>query len=377
MKKIQKIRKRRKLLKYSIPGYAKDEDITDQPMFNREINWSKYAYVTYATEINYLCSAIMNLAKLKTLYGSKAELVVLYDFYFGYKKGKPASQQKTQEGKLIANAIENYGIKFKSVPILHYKSEIIQWSRSFTKFWVFDQVQYDRIVYFDTDCTVLQNMDELFFIPPAAVALPIVYHKFQDLNDDYKEVQEYLDLFKEDVATVEERYSFIDDFKNGNLIGHELFYYNDKDNTDEFYRSLYDGLPSMKTAMESLDRINLEFELGDFLMVIQPSNKIFKDLLKLCGKKKSNEYDMDIINKYLNLKKLKLNKNNEYINEKKNTIEPLVLILPHNQYGMLSGEFKVADPLKHEVFLADPMDIPLVGLIPQNEETGQLPLSNS
>ncbi|GME84427.1 unnamed protein product [[Candida] boidinii] len=125
-------------------------------------------------------------------------------------------------------------------------------------------------------------MDELFFIPPAAVALPIVYHKFEDLNDDYKEIQEYLDLFKGDVATVEERYSFIDDFKNGNLIGHELFYYNDKDNNDEFYRALYDGLPSMKTAMESLDKINLEFELGDFLMVIQPSNKIFKDLLKLC-----------------------------------------------------------------------------------------------
>lgn len=49
------------------------------------------------------------------------------------------------------------------------------WAESFTKLLAFNQTQYKRILMLDSDSTLLRHMDELFFIPPAPIALPRAY----------------------------------------------------------------------------------------------------------------------------------------------------------------------------------------------------------
>ena len=55
------------------------------------------------------------------------------------------------------------------------------WAESYTKLLAFNQTDYERVLHLDSDSTVLQNMDELFFIEPAFVAMPRAYWLgFQD-----------------------------------------------------------------------------------------------------------------------------------------------------------------------------------------------------
>jgi alpha-N-acetylglucosamine transferase len=49
------------------------------------------------------------------------------------------------------------------------------WSDSFTKLLAFNQTQYDRVLSVDSDCLVLQHMDELFLIPSCPIAMPRAY----------------------------------------------------------------------------------------------------------------------------------------------------------------------------------------------------------
>lgn len=53
--------------------------------------------------------------------------------------------------------------------------ELATWAASFTKLLAFNQTQYDRLIHLDSDVLVLQNMDELFFLPPSPLALPRAY----------------------------------------------------------------------------------------------------------------------------------------------------------------------------------------------------------
>lgn len=49
------------------------------------------------------------------------------------------------------------------------------WFDSFTKFLAFNQTQYDRVLFLDTDATLQSHLDALFFIPPAVIAVPKAY----------------------------------------------------------------------------------------------------------------------------------------------------------------------------------------------------------
>ena len=53
------------------------------------------------------------------------------------------------------------------------------WADSFTKLLAFNQTEYNRILHLDSDSTVLQSMDELFFLPPTPVAMPRAYWEEQ------------------------------------------------------------------------------------------------------------------------------------------------------------------------------------------------------
>ena len=49
------------------------------------------------------------------------------------------------------------------------------WAQSLTKLHVFGLTQYKRLIYLDADGLVLRNMDHLFSLPDAAVAMPRAY----------------------------------------------------------------------------------------------------------------------------------------------------------------------------------------------------------
>lgn len=51
------------------------------------------------------------------------------------------------------------------------------WRDSFTKFLAFSQTQYERIVFFDSDVTVLRHMDDLFLLPKTPIAMLRAYWK--------------------------------------------------------------------------------------------------------------------------------------------------------------------------------------------------------
>ncbi|KAJ5684825.1 uncharacterized protein N7477_001170 [Penicillium maclennaniae] len=92
-----------------------------------EIDWSRYAYTTYATSETYLCNAVMVFEALQR-FGSRAER---------------ASQAS--------------------------------WDTSTAKLSAFGAVEYERVIHLDSDITLLQHMDELFFLPPTTIAMPRAY----------------------------------------------------------------------------------------------------------------------------------------------------------------------------------------------------------
>jgi hypothetical protein len=49
------------------------------------------------------------------------------------------------------------------------------WDKSVTKFAAFSLTYYDRVIALDSDTTLLQSLDDLFFLPPTPIALPRAY----------------------------------------------------------------------------------------------------------------------------------------------------------------------------------------------------------
>lgn len=80
-----------------------------------DLDWSQYAYALYATDIEYLCNAVMIFDSLVT-YGSKADRLLLYADTIDI------SDEGTREGRLLANARDELGVILKPVKVLHEKS---------------------------------------------------------------------------------------------------------------------------------------------------------------------------------------------------------------------------------------------------------------
>ncbi|KAF7182025.1 hypothetical protein CNMCM7691_001413 [Aspergillus felis] len=218
-----------------------------------KVDWSRYAYSQYATSSAYLCNAVMVFEALERL-GSRADRVLFYpqdwDMF--------VADDRDRDSQLLQLAKEKY--KALLVPI---SSEMIKagggsgesWDKSIAKLLAFGETEYDRVIHLDSDVTILQKMDELFFLPPAKAAMPRAYW----------------------------------------------------------------ALPDTK-------------QLSSLLIVIEPSYREFKALMEsaqpaLHGQVEvdSNEthgYDMELLN-------------NRYADS--------ALVLPHRQYGLVTGEFRKKD----------------------------------
>lgn len=118
---------------------------------HKEMDWSLFAYVQYVTNPTYLCNSLMMLESLNRL-GTKADLVMLYP-----KQWKVPSSPETAESvesAQLARARDEYGAKLVPIEIQSYDAGESIWADSFTKLLLFNQTQYKRVIYLDSDGTL-------------------------------------------------------------------------------------------------------------------------------------------------------------------------------------------------------------------------------
>lgn len=81
---------------------------------NPAIDWSRFAYVQYATNNIYLCNAVMMFGSLHRL-KSKADRLLLYPSWMTPMPGGKGFQEIN--GRLLRKARDEYGVKLKAVEI--------------------------------------------------------------------------------------------------------------------------------------------------------------------------------------------------------------------------------------------------------------------
>lgn len=140
-------------------------------------DYFKFAYVQYVTSPEYLCSALMLWSQVETI-GSRAQRLMLYPSHWSPEETDNALPSKplTPIARLLKQAQTDYYVKLQPVDVLHQNNtEHSTWAGSFTKLLSFNLTQYDRVLHLDSDALYIQNMDELFLLPPAPVAMPYTY----------------------------------------------------------------------------------------------------------------------------------------------------------------------------------------------------------
>ncbi|GMF71617.1 alphaN-acetylglucosamine transferase [Aspergillus flavus] len=228
------------------------------------VDWSRYAYSQYATSSAYLCNAVMVFEALQRL-GSRAQRVL----FFPEDWDVSVESERDRDSQLLAMARDKYNVMLIPITLETIKPGAgsgESWDKSISKLLAFGESEYDRIVHLDSDANVLQNMDELFFLPPTKVAMPRAYW----------------------------------------------------------------GLPDTK-------------QLSSLLIVIEPSYKEYNALMEaalpaMYGQKAVNtsstqRYDMELLNE-------------RYADS--------ATVLPHRQYGLVSGEFRAED---HRNFLGNNYEV--------------------
>ncbi|KAI5951541.1 GNT1 [Candida jiufengensis] len=302
-------------------------------------NTDKLAYMQYATNYDYLNLAILNFVQLRKSNTKIPNLVIIYDEILSFY-----ASNRWNNLYQIAN---HYNITLKSTSLI--KANYIDntpWAASFTKFHIFNQDEFDRIVYFDSDSMFVNahinddnefentyvNIDELFKIPKEIeFALPQAYW----LND-VVEGKSPLKSKKIDIPN---------DRRHGLRMKKVV---NDISVTNDW--KLLPSLLYEKHKFENVDNF-----FANHIMVIKPSKDTFNKLMKYVNNpfywsftnrknlRTSTDYDMEILNKYLD---------NELRNSKIN-----VGILPHRIYGVLTGEFGEE---WHERFVVEPQYLPFI-----------------
>ncbi|KAJ0161228.1 Glucose N-acetyltransferase 1 [Colletotrichum tanaceti] len=137
------------------------ETVGKPPTKQEDVDWSRFAYVQYATNALYLCNSIMFFERLEHL-NSKPDRALLYP---SSMMDPHATEGETKEAKLLIRAREEYGVKLVPIKVQHRKGQDPTWADSFTKLLSFNQTQYQRVLSIDSDSTLQQHMDELFLLP--------------------------------------------------------------------------------------------------------------------------------------------------------------------------------------------------------------------
>ncbi|KAJ3469763.1 hypothetical protein MRS44_003910 [Fusarium solani] len=140
-----------------------------QPPTAADIDWSRFAYTLYATDSEYLCNSVMILEALHRL-SSRADRLIMYRSEMFRLENAGSS-----DARLLIKARDEYDAKLVPVPVLHRRGADSTWADSYTKLHAFNQTQYRRILFMDSDSVMLKHMDELFFLPSSPAAMPRAY----------------------------------------------------------------------------------------------------------------------------------------------------------------------------------------------------------
>ncbi|KAI3538121.1 glucose N-acetyltransferase [Colletotrichum filicis] len=138
-----------------------------KPFWTTEQLEPRFAYVQYATDIHYLCNAVINFNRLHR-FGAKHDQVLIFPKTWVEGDSKEAKAIQTIQKALPDLVLRPFGL------LTTHKGEAT-WSKSLTKFHAFDLTDYTRVLAFDSDSQVLNNMDHYFLAPMAAVAVPRAY----------------------------------------------------------------------------------------------------------------------------------------------------------------------------------------------------------
>jgi len=111
--------------------------------------------------------------------GSRADKILFYPDNWDLR----VSSDNDRDSQLLNMARSQFNVKLIPVEIEKIKKEALRqgeeaddtWDDSITKFMAFGETQYERIMHIDSDVTVLRNLDDLFLLPKAAVAMPRAY----------------------------------------------------------------------------------------------------------------------------------------------------------------------------------------------------------
>ncbi|EHK21840.1 glycosyltransferase family 8 protein [Trichoderma virens Gv29-8] len=137
-----------------------------------EKKYPRFAYAQYATDIDYLCNSVINFNRLKR-FGAKYDLVLIFPKAWDQEALQSAN---TREAKAIEKLrASDLNIVFRPFDILSTDKGDSTWRDSLTKFHAFALIEYTRILAFDSDSLVLNNMDFLFLAPDSPVAMPRAY----------------------------------------------------------------------------------------------------------------------------------------------------------------------------------------------------------
>lgn len=148
-----------------------------------DVNWSRFAYSTYATSRSDLCNALMLLEALHRL-DVRADRLLLHNREWN------VDTESEQIGRLLTKARDEYNATLKPLEILRADSvSDTTWQLGFTKLLSFNQTEYERVLMMDADATILKSMDELFLLPSAAIAMPRAYWLDHTLSDQMFLVQ--------------------------------------------------------------------------------------------------------------------------------------------------------------------------------------------
>ncbi|KAK6205112.1 alphaN-acetylglucosamine transferase [Scheffersomyces amazonensis] len=322
----------------------------------KDFNVDKFAYVQYATNYEYLNLAIINFIHLQNSGSKIKNYVILYDKTMTFHNAR-----NWNELYLLSN---KHNIDLRPVDLLKTRnSESSSWSSSFTKFHIFNLIEFDRIVYFDADSMLLNipnesneeidfntlvnshgNIDELFKLPKEIkYALPQAYW----LNDVVEQRGKVHDLARKLPKKVEIPTTRRYHLRMGKLVNDISKLPADK--------SSFNLLPTLLYEGHKYD--NFDDFFANHIMVIKPSRDMFHELLKYTFNpwywsifnrsmlKRANDYDMEILNKVFN-DKFKAGEKNFKVG-----------ILPHKVYGVLTGEFR---EFWHRRFTVEPQYLPFI-----------------
>lgn len=308
------------------------------------IDWSKYAYVNYATDANYLCNTLVMFDELRR-FGTKAKLLLLMSRDIAGSETSQDSQQVTR----MLNQLKSEGgdqVVIKYVDTIFKRTDTTQWSQSMTKLLVFNQTEYDRVIFLDNDAMLQDKLDELFFLPDyVEFAAPLSYWLLSegDMNEAYREVKEFE---KNPVNLARYTDKLRDRIKKNKMIYNHLpslppnLFLNSRNVAQDLIRSKF-SLASLFDHHLSDKSSKVKFASN--VMVIKPSAQTFSSIMKSSVPtylKKEGKYDGDVINDDLfNLRKV-LHTQFKLFRRLRTHFVPSVLVLPYARYGFLTGSIK-------------------------------------